>query len=137
MLRKLKPNQFVLLTRSGAIGYGVFPFHEWHKKEREDILAEVGLKVEHGEELEMPISKGTYQTVGDKEHAEIIRLYTEENLGITNIAEKLHRSSRTPHVHIRTHNLSVGRNGFCPSCKRVGSPHQSLVVSKGLIIESR
>ncbi len=32
--------------------------------------------------------------VGDKEHAEIIRLYVEEGLGMNKIAEQIGRSSR-------------------------------------------
>jgi hypothetical protein len=31
----------------------------------------------------------TFRTVGDKEHAEFVRLYIEEGLGFNKIAEKL------------------------------------------------
>jgi hypothetical protein len=73
--------------------------------------------------LEQPILKGTYKTVGDKEHAEIIRFYIEEELSIMQIAAKLSRSSRTPKVHIDAHNQAVRRSGFCASCKRAESPY--------------
>ena len=59
--------------------------------------------------------------MSDKEHAEIVRLYTEENLGFNKIAEILGRSSRTPLVQIQRHNKAVERNGFCPICRRVKS----------------
>ena len=130
LVRKLKPQHFILLSRRGGIGYGVFPFHERHKREREDILAAVGVKVEYGEALEEPILKGSFKTVGDKEHAEIIRLYAEEALGMTEISEKLGRSSRTPHTHIHAHNQAVGRSGFCASCKRAGSKYQNKVANR-------
>jgi hypothetical protein len=120
----MKPWEFVLVCRSGSLGVGLFPDHEWHKRERENILASVGLRVEYGEPEEIAKDMGTFKGVTNKEHAEIIRLYTEDNLGMAEIASKLGRSSRTPHLHIRSHNASVERSGFCPSCKSVGSPFQ-------------
>jgi len=51
IVRKLRPNQFLLLASDGSVGYGVFPEVEWHKKEREDIMRSVGVCVEYGEEL--------------------------------------------------------------------------------------
>ena len=132
LVRRLKAEQFLLLSRQGAIGYGVFPFHKWHKRERENILREVGIQVEYGEELKEAQSKGTFKTVGDKEHVEIVRLYVEENLGYVQIGEKLGRSSRTPMNHVRFHNRNVQRSGFCPACKRVGSQYYDKTVERGL-----
>jgi len=77
--------------------------------------------VEYGEPLFEGEYKGTFRTVGDKEHAEIIRLYIEERLGINKIAEILGRSSRTPLVQIQRHNRAVERSGLCPFCRRVRS----------------
>lgn len=131
LVRKLQPHQFLLLTDDGAIGYGIFPEIEWHKKEKEDIIQAVGVKVELGEELKESEYRGTFQTVSDKEHAEMIRLYVEEDLGTGKIAEKQHRSSRTPSVHIRRHNAAVKRSGFCPSCKRCGSSYAEKIAKKG------
>lgn len=121
-VRHMPPQYFLIIGRTGALGLGEFPYPEWHKRERENILASVGVKVEYGEQLEEAQYKGTYLTVSDKEHVEIIRLYCEENMGMKDIAAKLGRSSRTPHEHIqRKHNASVERSGFCAPCKRVGS----------------
>ena len=50
----------------------------WHKQERENILKACGVKVEYGEPVDMGKYRGTHSTVGDPEHAEIIRLYVEE-----------------------------------------------------------
>lgn len=77
--------------------------------------------MEYGEPLFEGEYKGTFRTVGDKEHAEIIRLYIEERLGINKIAEILGRSSRTPLVQIQRHNRAVERSGLCPFCRRVRS----------------
>jgi hypothetical protein len=133
-MRKLKPNQFFLLSNDGAIGYGVFPEVEWHKREREDILRAVGVNVEHGEELKEAEWKGSFKTVSDKEHAEMIRLYAEEDMGMTRIGKALKRSTRTPVEHIKSHNESVERSGFCPLCKRVGTQYHNKLVSKGKLI---
>jgi len=130
LVRQLKPQQFILLTRRGGIGYGAFPFHSWHKREREDILREVGVKVEYGEALEEPILKGTFKTVGDREHAEIIRLYVEEALSMGAIAEKLKRSPRTSQKHIQAHNQAVTRSGFCAACKRTGSQYFNVIAER-------
>jgi len=123
LLRHMGPQQFIMVSGRGAIGYGYFPYPEWHKKEKEDILSNLGIKVTYGEQLEEAILKGTYKTVGDKEHAEIIRLWVEDRLSMVKIGVRLHRSSRTPMIHIDAHNQAVRRSGFCASCKRVGSPY--------------
>jgi hypothetical protein len=33
----------------GALGLGYFPYPEWNKKEKENILSNIGIKVEYGE----------------------------------------------------------------------------------------
>jgi len=64
--------------------------------------------------------------VGDEEHAEIIRIYVEEGLGINKIAEMLGRSSRTSLVHIQRHNKAIERSGFCPTCKRAKFKYETV-----------
>jgi len=131
LVRKLRPNQFLLLASDGSVGYGVFPEVEWHKREREDIMRSVGVRVEYGEELKESEYRGSFKTVSDKEHVEIIRLYVEENLGMTKIGEKIGRSGKTTMDHVHKHNSAVVRSGFCPSCKRVDSPFQKRIARKG------
>lgn len=105
------------------MGLGWFPYHTWHKAEKENILASVGVKVEYGEQLKEPEYKGAYKTVGDIEHSDIVRLYLEEGLGMLEISKSLKRSTRTISEHVRKHNEAVERSGFCPECKRAGSQH--------------
>jgi hypothetical protein len=133
LIRNMKPNRFVLLCRSGAIGYGVFDFPEWHKSANEDILNNLGFKVEYGEVLEESVDKGTYKTVSDREHVQIIELYYEEGLSMCEIGKKLSRSSRTPQVHIESHNNSIGRSGFCAPCKRAQSKYAGVVVKRTIL----
>lgn len=130
LVRRLKPEQLILLTRKGGIAYGIFPEVPWHKKESEDILNATGVKVEYGELLKESILKGTFKTVGDKEHAEIIQLYVEDALSMEAIGKKLKRSPRTTNTHIRAHNQAVMRGGFCAACKRAGSPYHNAIAER-------
>jgi len=127
VVRSMPPENFIILTRTGALGLGQFPYPEWHKRERENILASVGLKVEYGEMPKQAEYRGTFKTLSDSEHAEVIRLYVEELLSTRKIAERLGRSTRTPVQHIHMHDDAVRRSGFCPACRRAGSPFESVI----------
>jgi hypothetical protein len=121
MIRNMPKQFFIILSKEGAVGLGEFKEISWHKQERENILKATGIKVEYGEPIEKGEYRGAFKTVGDPEHAEIIKLYVDEGLGMNKIAEKLGRSSRVPHQHIHQHNASVEGAGFCPACRRVRS----------------
>jgi len=130
IVRTMPAANFIIITRKGALGLGEFPYPTWHKKERENILAEVGVKVEYAEAPKQAQFKGTFKTLSDQEHAELIRMYVEDLLGTVQIAEKLGRSSRTPVLHIQMHDSAVEKSGFCPICKRVQSPYQNVLAKK-------
>ena len=121
VVRCMPPQNFIIVSKTGSLGLGHFPYHSWHKEEREDILAEVGVKVEYGEVLQEAEFRGSWKTVSDKEHVDMVRMYIEEGLGFKDIAAKLGRSSRTPLEHVHSHNNAVARSGFCPACKRTNS----------------
>jgi hypothetical protein len=125
VVRNMEPQFFLIVSRGGSIGLGEFKEVSWHKREKEDILKVVGVKCEYGELVEKGEYRGRYQTVGDAEHAEIIRLYVEDGLSINRIAERLSRSTKTVWSHIQAHNSGVERSGFCPSCRRVKSDCES------------
>ncbi|MGD0027488.1 MAG: hypothetical protein ABSC91_00940 [Candidatus Bathyarchaeia archaeon] len=120
VIRNMPKQNFILISKTGALGLGQFPYHTWHKEEKEDILTNVGLKVEYGEVLEQGENKGLWNKVGDREHAEIITLYVE-GMGMQNIATQKNRSTRTIQVDKVNHNSAVARAGFCAACKRAGS----------------
>jgi len=91
----------------------------------------IGTKVEYGEPLYEGEYRGTYLAVSDKEHSEIIRIYVEEGLGYAAIAERLHRSSRTPHEHISAHNKAIERSSFCSPCKNAKGQYFNAIASRG------
>jgi hypothetical protein len=74
--------------------------------------------------------KGTFRTVRDKEHTEIVRLYIEERLGFNKIADILGRSSRTALTQVQRHNRAVERSGFCPACRRFRGVYESRIAPK-------
>ena len=129
-VRSMKPWEFILVCRSGGLAVGHFPYHDWHKREGEDIIKNVGLKISYGEVLELPKDLGLFQSVGDEEHSRIILMYAKEGLGMGKIAEQLKRSTRTPKMHIDKHNSAVERSGFCAICKRVGSEFQDKMAKR-------
>jgi hypothetical protein len=122
VIRNMPAQNFIIISKTGALGLGQFPYHAWHKEEKEDIMASVGVKVEYGEMLEQGQNKGLWNTVGDKEHSEIVLAYCEGS-GMQNIAKQKDRSTRTIQVHITRHNESIRGSGFCPACKRTESKH--------------
>jgi hypothetical protein len=124
LLRNLSENRFVLLTRTGAIGYGVFPEVPWHKQEKEDILKVVGIECTYGEPAEQAQNRGRQgTTIGDKEHAKLIEMYIS-GLSMSKINKETKRSTKSVKDHIDGHNANVERSGFCPSCRRVKSAHE-------------
>jgi len=120
-LQGMKPNQFVILSRRGHIGVGVFPYPEWHKEEGEDILSKLHIKVTFEEKPEAGAFRGKYKTLGDIEHAEIIEMYVVQGMGMDSIAAKIERSTKTVFDHINSHTRDVQRLGYCPRCRRAGS----------------
>lgn len=129
MVRSMPVQNFFVVSKTGALGCGEFPLPPWHKLERENILEGLDIHIEYGEVLKTGEDKSLFKTVGDAEHANIVRMYGE-GFSYDNIAQELHRSSRTPLVHVRLHNDSIRRLGVCPICKRTGSPLQNKPVEK-------
>jgi hypothetical protein len=68
-------------------------------------------------------NRGTFKTIGDKEHAAIIALYAE-GLSMNKISKQANRSTKSLKDHIDSHNLSVQRSAFCPVCRRVHSANE-------------
>ncbi|MEM1589126.1 MAG: hypothetical protein QW175_01745 [Candidatus Bathyarchaeia archaeon] len=119
----LKPQEFIIVSRRGSIGAGTFPFPEWHKTEKENLLKQLNIQVEYTEMPKGAVDKGKFKTVSDEEHAQIIKMYVEEKKGIWTIAKELKRSPRTINLHIAAHNSNVEKLGYCGPCKRVKSPY--------------
>ena len=116
-LRNCPVDSFFIMSRTGNLGLGNFPYHEWHKKEQEDIIRSVGLKIERGEEIHYAESRGTFKTIGDEEHLQILDLFMGK-VSMGNIAKNLKRSRASIHGQIHAHDEAIDRSGFCPRCKR-------------------
>jgi len=130
-LRNMKPWEFALVCRKGSLGVGHFPYHEWHKLPKENIVKACGLQIEYGREIEQPKDMGTFKTIGDKEHMQIMELYAE-GLGYNKIHERLNRSTKSLSDHIHKHNNAVNRSGFCATCRRAGGEYSGKVVKRGI-----
>ena len=78
------------------------------------------VEIDYGEPVETGGYRGTFKTIGDKEHTEIIQLYAS-GLSINKISKQIGRSTKSIKDHIDSHNLSVDRSAFCPACRRVHS----------------
>ena len=130
IIRNMPRQFFIILSRKGSVGIGEFKEILWHKQERENILKAVGVSVEYGEPVEKGEYRGAFKTVGDKEHADIIKMYMDEGLSLNKIAERIGRNSRTPYKHIHSHNSKVEGTGFCPSCRRVKSSFDSVLARR-------
>ena len=102
----------------------------------ENIVKNVGLQIEYGVELEKPKDMGTFKSIGDKEHMQIIELYTS-GLGYNKIHAQLNRSTKSLHDHIHRHNGSVTRSGFCAVCRRAGGEFSGKAVKRGTKAKDR
>ena len=125
IVRSMPPQYFLMVTTQGALGLGRFPLPSWHKQERENIIKNVGLKVEQGDQIEYAESRGAFKTVGDQEHTDIINNYIDAHLSMGKIAKKLDRSAATIHAQIRAHDESIDKQGFCAECRRLHGLHET------------
>ena len=117
------------MCRKGSLGIGHFPYHEWHKIEKEDIVSKVGLRIEYGKELKKGTDRGEYRTIGDPEHLEIIKLYAE-GLSYNRLSEQLNRSTKSLSDHIHNHNNAGNRSGFCAICRRAGGKYAEKIAKR-------
>ncbi len=125
IIRRMPKQNFVILSKNGSIGIGVFSKIPWHKQEGENIVKAVGLKIEYGEEPQLGEDRHFFKTVGDYEHAEILALYLDAKQSMHKIAERKKRSKATIHSQIREHDQAVKRSGFCAKCRRVNGKHEA------------
>lgn len=128
--RKMPQGNFIILSRGGSLGLGVFPELTWHKQEKENILRAVGVDVDHGEEIQYGESRGTFKTVGDHEHAKIILRYIKEEIGMGKLGRAIDRSSRTILNQINLHDEQVESQGFCSVCRRVRGPYAKTMAKR-------
>ena len=117
-IMRMPISRFVLISRTGSLGRGIFECPPWHKKEKEDLLKKFDVQIDYGEPIDYG-DKG-FKRISDFEHLDIIR-FRMQGLSEGKITEELKRSSRTIHNHIFQHNNSVEKLGFCERCKKLKS----------------
>ena len=117
------PN-FLVLSKDSSIGFGSFPEVPWHKQEKEHIMSKLGIKAEHGEPLKEAQDRGTFLTISDKEHVQLIDDYCLGD-SMKTLSKKMGRSTGTISVHVHSHDEAVERSGFCPRCSRVGGRNKN------------
>ena len=76
--------------------------------------------MEHSEEIKYGEEKGTFKTIPDEEHVEILKLYHNEKLSMDKIHKLKDRSPATVKNQLDKHNEAIKRVGFCSVCKRAG-----------------
>ena len=112
----LPPNRFMVLTENASIGWGMSACPPYHKEEGIDIIKELGITFEYGEE----VLESTMQKIGDDEHSKIITLYNDKK-SMRAVSKLVHRSSESVHNHIHQHNKAIMDIGKCDICARVNS----------------
>lgn len=62
------------------------------------------------------------------EHEKIITIRKDKGLGMIAIGKLTHRSSKTVHSHISSHNSEINSTGQCSKCKQVNSSFATILV---------
>ncbi len=123
-----KPHQFVLLSSRGPIAIGLFSKPPWHKEEKENLFKKLNIQIKYGEVPQVGIGI----QLSDWDHAEIIKTYVDT--GKVSETERLcGRARGTIYRHVKKHNLSIKRKGFCERCRRVkGAYTEQVILTRGV-----
>ena len=119
------PNVFFIIDNRGPIGIGKFDYVKWHKKEKDDLLTELGITPKYGDVPDYGDKQKGW--LSDYEHRDIIGC-RREGLSMHKIADRVHRSSKTVNDHIKDHNRQVQKRGYCVKCRRVKGVLDSIEV---------
>lgn len=114
--RRLKKDQAITLKSNGDIAAIIkIPLLPFHKEEGVDLIKELGIKIEHSEE----IIESSSQKIGDKDHLEIIKRYRELN-STHRVAGSFDppKSSSTISRHIHDHDAEIKTYGKCSRCNK-------------------
>jgi len=121
---------FGCLCKTGSIGIGANKMIPWHKEPREDLLRLLDIRVAvsgPGEDGEK-VFKGSWG-INDSEHDAIVNRYLDGK-SMKAIGIELGRSDATVFKEVHVHNNLIRDKGFCDKCRRVGSLHDTKVITK-------
>jgi hypothetical protein len=145
-INNLPRGSFAILTRRGSVGIGSFVYHEWHKKDNENILEELGMEVERPElkpEDLIATTQGTSLTKPqiayvspkpdegrERVHADVcLRYFNGE--GFTSISRSYGKAyADFARRIVAAHNRNILRNGFCPACKKFGNGLEKTILQR-------
>ena len=133
-IMQMKAWAFIVLTRKGGIGHGVFQYPYWHKEEHEDILSKLSIEIEVAGIVNYG-DKG-YRPVSDFEHVDIIRARLSLGEGYRHVSmmklakggvwkykgENVKLQKRSPatiNQQIDSHNKDIKVQNYCQICKRL------------------
>lgn len=127
------PRVFVLVSNRGPVALGTFDEPYWHKKEKENIVQLLDIKIDYGEAPEY--GDASRNTVGDFEHIKLVATYMRIG-SMKKVAKIFSRSPATIQTHVNEHDENIGKLGYCPKCKRVRGPHERTILrkSKGKVV---
>lgn len=115
---RMKAERFMVITDLASVGIGRSDRVLFHKEEGIDLMKELGLSVEVGEEA--PVKP--LNAVQNDTHAKMMALI-ESGVKYTEIARRVSiGSNATVARHLRLHNDAVKERGVCPECDSEESP---------------
>jgi len=113
-------DKFIVVSAAGPIGDGRNDCPYWHKKEHENLLQLLDIRVERGDMTDLEDTSSSH--VNEYEHVRIVQSRYESPEGersMEKIAVKVGRSSATVFKQIAYHNSTVKSDGECDRCSRV------------------
>jgi hypothetical protein len=126
---RMPRNQFIIISRRGTVGRGIFACPPWHKREHEDIFKLLDITIEHTEEPDLDTKGGR---INDREHVDVVkRRFTGQDgkpLSFSKLAVKSNRSTSTVFNAVNYHNDQIDQKGVCDKCKRMNGPLQAVKV---------
>jgi hypothetical protein len=122
-------DQFIILSKKGTVGRGVFDCPPWHKKEREDMFKIFDIVPTYADKQDLETSRGR---LSDSEHVKIVteKQTKVKGKGISypKLAGRTGRSLSTVYNVIQTHNEQIESLGFCEVCKRMANALETVKV---------
>jgi hypothetical protein len=128
-IMRMPRNQFIIISRRGTVGRGIFACPPWHKREHEDIFKLLNIDIEHTEAPDLDTRGGR---INDREHVDVVKKrFTGQDgkpLSFAKLAVKSGRSQSTVFNAVNYHNDQINEKGVCDKCKRMNGPLQAVKV---------
>lgn len=128
-IMRMPINAFIVLSKRGTLGRGVFDCPPWHKKEKEDLFKLFDIIPEYKDAPDLETRRGR---LSDSEHIKIIAQKQEtiqgKPISYPKLAGRTGRSLSTVFGVVTLHNQQIEDNQFCEVCRRMNSPLETIKV---------